>query len=441
MHLADLVAVEHVADLLQADLIVGGRAHQDAQHARERVQAAVAPALGRDEDLAQGIVGDLGLGTSLDGRQARRQFPQQVHDVVLIGAHLRDLDLGVLEDLQQRLAVGTGLLELRQRPVDLDEDIGAVALGVADQLQQSLLLLGTQLRQMLDEDAAVAGLVQASGGIVAELAALGVDPRLARRVQQQAEVFAARPRAADEGDGPADLDRLEHLAGQRQHGLRLAHLELLDHRREQRPGADGDVLAHEVLQRLGRDRLGEHVLGAGLHGLDRPFDVGVAGHHRDREQQQAFPLPLLDQFDAVDARWHPNVDKSQINLLAPHHLVRLVAVGGGEDLVAHVIEQLDIHLADAALVIGDQDSLAAAFAAGRQGGQAVAVALARRPLGRHQAAIRKRTVKRAPGPRALWMLSTSIDPPAAWISLWTRARPKPCPLILRDMCGLKISDW
>ena len=129
--------------------------------------------------------------------------------------------------------------------------------------------------------------------------------------------------AADEdgGGGIRDLpDQLEHIVHAwafAQHVVeRMTALELRAQRRHFVLEARVRSAAlHQQAQVLRVGRLGQEVVGAHPHGLDRVLDAAVPrGHdHRDR---QLFGLDGLDQLHAREF-WHPQVrDDQTVRLLA-----------------------------------------------------------------------------------------------------------------------------
>ena len=152
-----------------------------------------------------------------------------------------------------------------------------------------------------------------------------------------------------------------------------------------------------VLNLLERERLGDVVVGAGLHRLDRIFNGRVRGH-QDYEGVGRAPLDLAQQFETAHLG-HLVVGQNEIELRLGQQRDRLRAVLGGADLVAERLEERGEAAADIALVIDNE-----------QLGHQISVA----------AGIS--TMNRAPCELAL---STKILPPCASTISLTIERPSP----------------
>ncbi len=91
-----------------------------------------------------------------------------------------------------------------------------------------------------------------------------------------------------------------------------------------------------------------------LRRLDGGLDRAVAGHHDDRHRQQRIRAPFAQQRDAVGVR-HPDVEQHERGLLALPVRARFARVLGERDAIALVLQDLRQQLADADLVVDDQD--------------------------------------------------------------------------------------
>src|SRR5271156_318953 len=152
-----------------------------------------------------------------------------------------------------------------------------------------------------------------------------------------------------------------------------------------------------VLNLLERERLGDVVVGAGLHRLDGVFDRRECGHQDDQALGRA-AFNLVEQFEAAHLR-HTVVGEHEIELGFGEKRDGLRAVLGGADVVAQRLEKRGEAPPNVALVI-DNEQL------GHQISWAAGIS----------------TMKRAPCELAL---STKILPPwASTISL-TIDRPSP----------------
>jgi hypothetical protein len=107
-------------------------------------------------------------------------------------------------------------------------------------------------------------------------------------------------------------------------------------------------------QLLQADRLLEEIECADARGLDRGLDRPVARHHHHRHREQARGTPLAQQRDAVGVR-HPDVEQDQRGLGARAVAAGLLRVLGDRDAIALVLQDLGQQLADADLIVDDQD--------------------------------------------------------------------------------------
>ena len=107
-----------------------------------------------------------------------------------------------------------------------------------------------------------------------------------------------------------------------------------------------------VLNLLERERLGDVVVGAGLHRFDRIFNGRVRGHQDDEALGRA-PLDFAQQFEATHLG-HLVVGQHEIEMRLGQQRDRLRAVFGGANLVAERLEEGREAAADIAFVIDDQ---------------------------------------------------------------------------------------
>src|SRR6266568_1001147 len=109
----------------------------------------------------------------------------------------------------------------------------------------------------------------------------------------------------------------------------------------------------ELLQ---TNRLFEEVEGADLGRLDRGLDGPVSGHHDHRHRELAARGPFTQQRDAVGIG-HPDVEQDERRFGAAAIAARLARVLGQTYPVTLVLQDLGEQLADADLVIDDQNLL------------------------------------------------------------------------------------
>ena len=103
------------------------------------------------------------------------------------------------------------------------------------------------------------------------------------------------------------------------------------------------------------DRLGEEIVGAQVHGLDRLVDAAVAGDDDHRDGQIA-TLHLLQKLDAVQAR-QAQVGQDQAVILVGQKPQRLFALGGGVHLELRVVLEQPLQFVAGELVVfHDQDA-------------------------------------------------------------------------------------
>src|ERR1019366_10035519 len=107
-----------------------------------------------------------------------------------------------------------------------------------------------------------------------------------------------------------------------------------------------------VLNLLERERLGDIVVGAGLHRLDGIFN-GRISSHQNYQALGCAPLDLAQQFQPAHLG-HPGVGQNQIELRLGEHNHGLRAVLGRANLVAKRLEKRDETSADIALVIDNE---------------------------------------------------------------------------------------
>ncbi len=175
--------------------------------------------------------------------------------------------------------------------------------------------------------------------------------------------FLARSRLALDQHGGRGV---RHVADQLEHGVHarvladdvlegVAVLELLAQVNdlvEQLPLAQGPL--YDQAQMLEVDRLGDEVVGAQAHGLDRAVDAAVGGHEDDGDGD-AFLLHGLHELEAVQARHAQVADDDAVVVLA-EGLEGLAAVTGGVDRDLEVVFQELLEGVSLLLVIvDDQD--------------------------------------------------------------------------------------
>ncbi len=111
--------------------------------------------------------------------------------------------------------------------------------------------------------------------------------------------------------------------------------------------------AHHQRHLVGTEGLGHVVVRALLHRGDR--DVGIAvGGHCDDQRAAAGGGIALDHVDAGH-RGHPQVAEYEVDVLGGEALEALLAVAGGDGRVSLRAEDASERLAQARLVIHDQD--------------------------------------------------------------------------------------
>src|SRR4051812_40924866 len=106
-------------------------------------------------------------------------------------------------------------------------------------------------------------------------------------------------------------------------------------------------------ERLDRDRLGQVVLGARLHRLDRRLDLGERGHD-DEDGVRPLLLSLPQEGEAVHLR-HAQVGEHDTGRKIPEKLERLLAVLRLTDLVTLVGEKALERASRVLLVVDQQD--------------------------------------------------------------------------------------
>jgi hypothetical protein len=129
------------------------------------------------------------------------------------------------------------------------------------------------------------------------------------------------------------------------------------------PRLQGAVLPLQLFQPQGvlhhgdglfqRQGLFQEVEGAQLHRLHRQVDVAVAGDHHHLDFG-VFGLDALEHLDAAHVR-QPDVQDDQLHRLLGEQAQGLEAVLGQDHPVAFVPQAVGEHLADALLVVHDQD--------------------------------------------------------------------------------------
>src|ERR1019366_6310312 len=107
-----------------------------------------------------------------------------------------------------------------------------------------------------------------------------------------------------------------------------------------------------VLNLFERERLGDIVVGAGLHRLNGIFNGRISGH-QNYQALGCAPLDLAEQFQPAHLG-HPVVGQHQIELRLGEERHGLRAVLGRANLVAKRLEKRDETSADIALVIDNE---------------------------------------------------------------------------------------
>src|SRR5207247_944660 len=166
--------------------------------------------------------------------------------------------------------------------------------------------------------------------------------------------------------------------------------------RLERATDDHDDLLHP-------ERLGQVVIRAGAHRLDRGLDAGERREDHDRQLR-------LDGAQALEDRepievGHAEVDERQVEGLALRQAHARFAAGGQADAVALPPEHLGQQLAGYPVVVGDEQRLGRAHAPSSAGGSD--------------------TRKVVPRPSAL---STSMCPPCSRTTSAVIQSPRPTPL-------------
>jgi len=115
-----------------------------------------------------------------------------------------------------------------------------------------------------------------------------------------------------------------------------------------------DRLLHGRQQLLQCNRLLEEIEGAEAGSLDRRIDRPVSGHHHDRHVEMACGVPLLEQRDAVGIG-HPDVEQHKVRAHLATYPPRRGGMLGQADIVSLVDKYLGEQLADADLIINDQN--------------------------------------------------------------------------------------
>ena len=319
-------------------------------------------------------------GTSSNRSRKRRDVdPQHVQAVVEVLAE------GAFGDLVEEVALGGGD----------DADVGLDGRGAADALEDFLLDRPQQFRLLRQGD--VVNVVEiegaAFGQIEAAFAALvgAGEGALLVPVKLALDELRGKERAAglDEGEAVAvgaAMDDAGHqvlahagLAAQEHVGVGagadLDHVLDAIHRRRAAddqavdvgagsgaagaaPGGGGrcrrSIRAKQREDVLVAERLGDEIEGPQPHRLDGHRDAAVGGHHHHFHAGQRPLLDPLQQFDAVQVR-HFQVGDDHVEAVRLQQVPGLLAVGGGDHLVAlgaEVVRQGD---AFDLFVVNDQD--------------------------------------------------------------------------------------
>src|SRR5439155_1766937 len=111
------------------------------------------------------------------------------------------------------------------------------------------------------------------------------------------------------------------------------------------------------------ERLGDIVVRALLHGGERGFFPSVGAHHDDEGGAATAPI-RAQESEAVHFR-HPHVAQHQVERLSQGALQGALAVALGGHLVAGIGQQQAERLAQAGLIVDDQDPAHASLVAGR----------------------------------------------------------------------------
>ena len=113
--------------------------------------------------------------------------------------------------------------------------------------------------------------------------------------------------------------------------------------------------------------LGQVVVGAALHRLDRVRHGRLRGHDDDR---RATSIGACARHHIEAARLgHPDVDEGDVDIAAGEGGERLLSTGRLHDLVALRAERLAEHPADRALVVDDENAGGDGLRHGRHSGR------------------------------------------------------------------------
>ncbi len=109
----------------------------------------------------------------------------------------------------------------------------------------------------------------------------------------------------------------------------------------------------EVDQPLGLERLFDEVDRALAHRRDRGVEIAVARDHQHRQGRVA-PLQFLEQLDSVEPRaLEPDVEQDHRRAPVLDRRKRAVAVGGGADGIAFVLQDPTDEVADVGFIVDD----------------------------------------------------------------------------------------
>lgn len=112
---------------------------------------------------------------------------------------------------------------------------------------------------------------------------------------------------------------------------------------------------HGQKKTIERQRLFNKVKGAEFGRGNRRMDIAVTGNHHDVYFRRLV-LNLFEQLDTVDLR-HPNVEEHEPGFFPLNQLAHASAIGGVDDVISLVAQDLPHGFTDVILIVHNQNRL------------------------------------------------------------------------------------